>query len=182
MTGREVGKEMTGRAFGGLFLALALSLALLPVPPAAGEMPAGPAADPHSHFRIPGNCSHCHVSAGAAPDPERFVPGADSFCLECHSPDGLGVTHPRAIRPADKAYGMKVPGDLRLDDEGRIFCLTCHNAHGPFLSPTRAYAAQKPANPGAPEGAKPAYRTYHARRSDPERGFVVLCEGCHGKQ
>jgi cytochrome c peroxidase len=92
------------------------------------------------------------------------------------------VTHPRSIRPADKAYGMKVPGDLRLDDEGRIFCLTCHNAHGPFLSPTRAYAGQQPANPGAPAGTKPAYRTYYARRSDPERGFVALCEGCHGKQ
>jgi len=88
----------------------------------------------------------------------------------------------RQIRPADKAYGRKVPDDFRLDIEGRIFCLTCHKAHGPFLSPTRAYAAQKPANPGAPAGTKPAYRTYYTRRSDPERGFVVLCEACHGKQ
>ena len=77
---------------------------------------------------------------------------------------------------------MKVPDDFRLDIEGRIFCLTCHRAHGPFLSPTRAYAAQEPANRGAPAGTKPVYRTYYTRRSDPGRGFVVLCEGCHGKQ
>ena len=173
---------MAGRAIGVLLLAFALSLALFPVPPAAEEIPAASAADPHSHFRNPASCSHCHVSPGSAPDPERFVPGADSFCLECHSLDGFGVTHPRHIRPADKAYGMKVPDDFRLDVEGRIFCLTCHNAHGPFLSPTRAYAAQKPANPDAPTGTKPAYRTYYTRRSDPGRGFMVLCEACHGKQ
>ena len=77
---------------------------------------------------------------------------------------------------------MTVPKDLRLDNEGRLICLTCHNAHGPFLSPVRAYAAQEAANPDAPAGAVPAYRTYFTRRSDPVLGFVPLCEACHGKR
>jgi hypothetical protein len=75
---------------------------------------------------------------------------------------------------------MVVPKDLPLDNEGRLFCLTCHNAHGPFLSPIRAYAVQEEENPDDPAGTKPAYRTYFARRSDPVRGFVLLCEECHG--
>src|SRR4030042_939855 len=125
MTGREVGKEMAVRAFGGLLLALALSFALLPVPPAAGEMTTG---------------------------------------------------------SGEKQCGGVFPDVFRRGVEGRIFGLPCHNAHGPFLSPTRAYAAQEPANRGAPAGTKPVYRTYYTRRSDPGRGFGVLCEGCHGKE
>jgi len=182
MTGREVGKEMAGRACRRLLLALALSLALLSVPPAGGEELLGPAADPHSHFRNPESCRQCHVFDKSALEPDRFIPGADAFCLGCHSAEGLGVTHSRNIRPTDHPSGMTVPNDLRLDAEGRMFCLTCHNAHGPFLSPTRAFAAQGPANPGAPAGTRPAFRTYFARRSDPVRGFVPLCEGCHGKR
>jgi hypothetical protein len=115
-------------------------------------------------------------------EPDRFLPEADEFCLGCHSSEGLGITHPRKVRPGEKARRMTVPKDLRLDNEGRLFCLTCHNAHGPFLSPVKAYAAQEAANPAAPAGAVPAYRTYFARRSDPVRGFVPLCEECHGKR
>ncbi len=182
MRERRSGKEMAARAFGVLLLAFAVSLGLFPVPLAPGESPPDPAADPHSHFRNSESCPQCHVYRESGPDPKRFVTGADAFCLDCHSREGLGVTHPRNIRPADKAYGMRVPDDLPLDAEGRIFCLTCHSAHGPFLAPTRAYAAQMPEQPGVSSGAKPAYRTYFARRPDPERGFVALCEGCHGRQ
>jgi predicted CXXCH cytochrome family protein len=66
-------------------------------------------------------------------------------------------THPVNVRPDEKYRKMKVPADLRLDDGGRIMCLTCHTAHGQYVS-------------------------YFLRRSRPDRGFDVLCEACHGKR
>jgi predicted CXXCH cytochrome family protein len=52
---------------------------------------------------------------------------------------------------------MQVPADLRLDDDGRIMCLTCHTAHGPYVS-------------------------YFLRRSGPDRDLALLCEACHEKR
>lgn len=182
MTGREVVREMGRRTSGKLLLALVLSLPLFPVLAVSGEEFSDPSADPHSYFQDPASCPLCHGRRDPGREPGRFLPGADTLCLDCHSPEGLGMTHPRAIRPGDEHRRMRVPTDLPLDGEGKIFCLTCHRAHGPFLSPTRAFASQKAANPDAPAGTKPAYRTYFARRSDPVRGFAPLCEGCHGKR
>lgn len=173
---------MAGRKTEKLLLALLLLLLLLPVPPAPGEGPEDPASNPHAHFNNSGACRRCHDSTESVLESDRFLPGADAFCLGCHSGEGLGITHPLNIRPGDKPHGMAVPKDLRLDSQGRMLCITCHNAHGPFLSPTRAFADQEAANPGAPAGTKPVYRTYFGRRSDPVRGFVLLCEECHGKR
>jgi predicted CXXCH cytochrome family protein len=69
----------------------------------------------------------------------------------------MGRSHPVNVRPEEKYRKMKVPADLRLDDDGRIMCLTCHTAHGSYVS-------------------------YFLRRSSPDRGFEVLCEACHGKR
>lgn len=182
MKGREVVKEMGRRISGKLLLALVLSLSLFPVFPANGEEIPDPSADPHSHFRNPASCPRCHIYLKSGREPGRFLPETDTFCLDCHSLEGLGLTHPIAIRPGDGHRRMRVPADLPLDSEGKMFCLTCHMAHAPFLSSTRAFASQKAANPGAPAGTKPVYRTYFARRSDPDRGFVLLCEECHGKR
>jgi hypothetical protein len=181
MKGREVFYDMGGRTKGTLLLALVLSLSLFPVLPVNGEGISDTSDDPHSHFMDPESCPQCHVYRGSKPEKGRFLPGTDTFCLGCHSLEGLGITHPIAIRPGGGRNSMRVPADLPLDIEGKIFCLTCHNAHGPFLSSTRAFASQKAADPAAPSGSKPAYRTYFARRSDPVRGFEPLCEGCHGK-
>ena len=111
--------------------------------------------DPHAHFRNPDQCPKCHLSTGSQPDPGRFSPGADKVCLECHAKGSLGRSHPVNVRPEEKYRKMKVPADLRLDDDGRIMCLTCHTAHGQDVS-------------------------YFLRRSGPDRGFEVLCEACHG--
>lgn len=179
---REVVHDMEGRTIGTLLLVLVLSLPLYPVPPVSGEGVSAIPDDPHSHFMDPESCPKCHVYRGSRPEKGRFLPGTDTFCMECHSLEGLGITHPIAIRPGNGRRRMRVPADLPLDGEGKIFCLTCHYAHGPFLSSTRAFASQKAADTGAPAGSKPAYRTYFARRSDPVRGFAPLCEGCHGKR
>ena len=113
--------------------------------------------NPHAHFRNPDQCPKCHLSAGSRLDPGRIATGSDAVCLGCHAKDSTGRSHPVNVRPEEKFRKMKVPADLRLDDDGRIMCLTCHTAHGSYVS-------------------------YFLRRSSPGRGFEVLCEACHGKR
>ena len=169
---------MAGRETGRLLLAVLLVLPMLALSSASGEESGDFLFNPHAHFRNTGTCPRCHLSLESVMESGRFRPGADAFCLDCHSTGGLGVSHPRDVRPG----GMAVPEDFPLDSDGKMFCLTCHNAHGPFLSPTRVFPAQKAANPDASSGRTPVYRTYFARRSDPVRGFAVMCEECHGKR
>jgi predicted CXXCH cytochrome family protein len=113
--------------------------------------------NPHAHFRTPDQCPKCHLSPGSQPGPGRFSTEAGAVCLECHAKGSMGRSHPVNVRPEEKYRNMKVPADLRLDDDGRIMCLTCHTAHG-------------------------SYESYFLRRSSPDGGFEVLCEACHGKQ
>ena len=113
--------------------------------------------NPHAHFRNPDLCPKCHLSPGSQPGPGRFSTEADAVCLGCHTKGSMGRSHPVNVRPEEKYRKMTVPADLRLDDDGRIMCLTCHTAHGPNVS-------------------------YFLRRSSPDRGFEVLCEACHGKR
>lgn len=113
--------------------------------------------NPHAHFRNPDQCPKCHLSPGSPPGSGRFSTGADAVCLGCHAEESLGRSHPVNVRPEEKFPKMKIPDDLRLDDDGRIMCLTCHSAHG-------------------------SHASYFLRRSSPDRGFEVLCEACHGKR
>ncbi len=182
MKGREGARDMGRTITGQILLAVVLSLSLFPVLPGDGEEIPDPSTDPHSYFLHPSSCPLCHGYRGSEREPERILPGTDTLCLGCHSSEGLGITHPLAVRPGDDPRRIRVPADLPLDSGGRMICLTCHRAHGPFLSPTRAFASQKAEKPDAPSGTKPAYRTFYARRSDPVRGFQPLCEGCHGNR
>jgi len=113
--------------------------------------------NPHAHFQNPDQCPKCHLSAGSRLDPGRISTGSDAVCLGCHAKGNMGRSHPVKVRPEEKYRKMKVPSDLRLDDDGRIMCLTCHTAHGSYVS-------------------------HFLRRSSPDRGFEVLCEACHGKR
>lgn len=137
-----------------------------------------PNRNPHAHFREDGSCPRCHVMVSGKPDPARFLPESVGFCTGCHSGEQLGRSHPIGVRTRDKYWKMTVPDDFPMDDDGRMMCLTCHTAHGPFLSTVKAYEKQKPENPGA-SGTPTYYRTLFARRSDPKMGFAVLCDGCH---
>ena len=138
----------------GLLAALAGVLFFAPALFASDEPRRG---NPHAHFRNPDQCPKCHLSPGSQPAPGSFSTEADTVCLECHARGSMRRTHPVGVRPDEKYRKMKVPADLRLDDGGRIMCLTCHTAHGQYVS-------------------------YFLRRSGPDRGFDVLCEACHGKQ
>jgi predicted CXXCH cytochrome family protein len=113
--------------------------------------------NPHAHFRNPDQCPKCHLSTGSRMDPGRISAGSDAVCLGCHARESIGRFHPIGVRPDEKYVKMKVPSDLRLSDDSRLMCLTCHTAHGP-------------------------YESYFLRRSSLNRGFENLCEACHGKR
>ena len=113
--------------------------------------------NPHAYFRNPDQCPKCHLSRGSQQASGRFSTETDKVCLECHAKESLGRSHPVNVRPEERFRKMKVPADLPMDDDGRIMCLTCHTAHGQYVS-------------------------YFLRRSGPDRGFDVLCEACHGKR
>ncbi|MBI5420645.1 MAG: hypothetical protein HZA60_11195 [Deltaproteobacteria bacterium] len=136
-----------------------------------------PRANPHSHFQKPGHCPKCHLSTRGKFDPDRFSAECDAFCLQCHPSERLGRSHPVNVRPRDKYWKMKIPDDFRLTDEGKMMCLTCHNAHGPFLSTVKTYKTQKPESEGSLRGSY--YKTYFLRRSSPVGGFDPLCDACH---
>jgi len=113
-------------------------------------------------------------------EPDRFTTASIDFCLECHRADERGRTHPVKVHPTGKLRQMKVPPEYRLGDGEHIICLTCHTAHGPFLSSARTFAGQAPENAQGEPNAAPWYRTYFLRSSDPAgEGFEALCEGCH---
>jgi len=169
---------LTDRAFGRLVAAAAVAAAVAGtalLPAWSGEPPGD---DPHGHFRKTEACLHCHLAVDGKPDPDRFDPDADRFCLDCHRSEELGRSHPRNVRPKEKYRTRKIPEEYRLDVDGRILCLTCHRGHGTFRSTVRAFRRQKPEE-GASPGGPPRYRTFYLRKSDPEKGFLVLCNGCH---
>jgi predicted CXXCH cytochrome family protein len=150
--------------------------ALVFLPPArATDYPGG---TPHSHFQLPESCPGCHLAdREGRPDPARLSPDADAVCFGCHRKRELGRTHPLGHRPADLYGKDRVPGDFLLSDDGRMVCLTCHSAHGPFLSAARAFPGQEPERSGDAEGIR--FRTLFLRRSSPDRGAAPLCESCH---
>lgn len=138
-----------------------------------------PNHNPHALFRDAQNCPKCHVAVAGKPDPDRFLSDSIEFCLGCHAQESLGNSHPIRTRPRDRFWKMKIPSDFRLDDDGRLMCLTCHSAHGPFLSKTKSFVSQKPENPNPPPGVPLYYKTRFVRLSDPARGWEPLCNGCH---
>lgn len=140
-----------------------------------------PRYNPHGVFAKREKCLKCHVHYRGEIDTGRFVPECNDYCMECHTAKQLGRSHPNQVRPTDKYWKMKVPADYRLDDNGRIMCLTCHKAHGPFLSTAKAFIKQKPENARPPAGVPAYYRTFYVRITDPEKGFALLCDGCHQK-
>lgn len=167
-------ERTSSRLVPAALLAVAATVCLLV--PARTEL--SPEGGPHAYFQQSEFCPRCHLLVDGKPDPDRMTVDADGFCLECHRGNELRRSHPRNVRPQDNTWRMKVPDDYRLDDHGRILCLTCHTGHGKFLSTVKAFPGQKP-EAGSSPGGLPNYRTFYLRRSDPEQGFAPLCSGCH---
>ncbi len=150
----EAMKILGVRIPAGLLAALAGVLCCAPALVASDGPQRG---NPHAHFRNPDMCPKCHLPPGSQPGPGRISTKADAVCLGCHTNESMGRSHPVNVRPGEKYRNMNVPADFPLDDAGRLMCLTCHTAHG-------------------------AYVSYFLRRSSPDGGFEVLCESCHGKR
>ncbi len=161
------------RVLPALVLAAATAAAFLPRALAAFD----PAYNPHAHFRANGMCPKCHLGPANAQRAARITGASSAYCLSCHS-GAMGRSHPIGVRPRDRGT-TRVPPDLLLDEGGRVMCLTCHDAHGPFVATTKAFATEEADNPERAPGTPLYYRTRFIRRSDPARGFAVLCSGCH---
>ena len=87
-------------------------------------------------------------------------------CVNCHGSES--ITHPVGARP-----NFAVPGDLPLDREGRVTCLTCHYIHGTLHSDTPQASAS------ALErlfGSERLHKSYLLRRNNTEG---KLCMACH---
>lgn len=138
-----------------------------------------PNTNPHAHFQNAQQCPKCHLWYQGKMEPNRFSTETETVCVGCHRKDSLGRSHPVNVRPADKYRKMKVPTDFRLDDDGRIMCLTCHSAHGPYLSTVKSFPKQLPVSSNSTGG--PYYKTFYLRRSNPTEGWSVLCDACHQK-
>lgn len=90
------------------------------------------AATPNPHWDK-ARCNACHGESGVAEGGgESLVAMGDGLCTECH---GGGAAH-AYIHPVakDVPEPMKArmaelwTGDVRLDGEGRLTCLSCHDA------------------------------------------------------
>ena len=162
-----------------LFLSgLLIAAFLLPLRPAIPADP--PVPNPHTYFQRSPQCPRCHVYDGPKLVPDRFSTASIDFCLECHLIEERGMTHPLRVHPGGKFQQMKVPPEYRLGDGEHIICLTCHAAHGPFLSKERVFSTQPPESPRGGSNDVTWYRTYFLRRANAAgEGFEALCEGCH---
>ncbi len=112
--------------------------------------------------------------------PDRFTSESDDFCLECHRRESLGRSHPRGTVAPRATPPLKVPEPFRLSSDGRLMCLTCHAAHGPYLSATPSFPGQGRYDESATGGGS-GYKTYYLRRVGPGEGFAALCHACHGE-
>lgn len=78
----------------------------------------------HKPF-LEGKCGGCH-------DPHStnnewiLKQKSETVCMSCHDPEGDLKTH---AHPFDVAPKRKLQDHLRLTSDGRLECLTCHNAH-----------------------------------------------------
>lgn len=136
-----------------------------------------PPANPHAYFEQPEQCPRCHLYSGSNPDPGRISTASIEFCLGCHRAEGQNRTHPLKVHPEGGMRRMKVPPEYHLGDGEHVVCLTCHSAHGPFVSNVRAFPGQKPI---LVDQALPYYRTYFLRRPTfADKMSETLCNGCH---
>lgn len=135
--------------------------------------------NPHQGMNEEGSCSGCHSYYRDEIEPHEFIIDISENCMECHSSEKLGRSHPVGVRPADSRLEIEIPEELPLVNE-EVTCGTCHQPHGDWLSRNMAGPRQEPEIWVMEEEEEiPYYKTYYLRFSDPEEGFSSLCQMCH---
>ncbi|GAB4230519.1 MAG: hypothetical protein OHK0028_04990 [Deltaproteobacteria bacterium] len=133
-----------------------------------------PGTDPHAVLREPARCPTCHLedrpAAGRPYRQMNFRKDIFTLCTSCHpSP----VTH-----PVDVAPRRGIVGNLPLDADGTMTCVTCHAPHSRpiaserYVGRTLGAKLRDTAFPLLPG----RFRTYFLRVPN-TRG--ELCERCH---
>ncbi len=133
-----------------------------------------PAADPHASLRDPSRCGICHMEErplrGRPYRQMNFRKDIYTLCTSCHP---APVVHPIDIAPR-----RGIAGNLPLDTDGTMTCVTCHAPHstplasGGYVGRTLLAKMRDTAFPFLPG----RYRTYFLRVPN-TRG--ELCERCH---
>jgi hypothetical protein len=133
-----------------------------------------PAADPHVSLRNPSRCATCHMEESPQPGrPYRqlnFRKDIYTLCTSCHA---APVVHPIDIAPR-----RRIAGNLPLDTDGTMTCVTCHAPHssphatGVYVGRTLFAKIRDTAFPFLPG----RFRTFFLRTPN-VRG--ELCEQCH---
>ncbi len=140
-----------------------------------------PGYNPHEFVNDRDLCTRCHyVNRNGVMEEDVFSTNLADFCHECHPPEDLGRSHPIGIDPTEVYWRLRLPDDFYLDYDHKMTCITCHESHGKYLSTEKMFPFQEPVNPDAKKYGEPYYyKTYFVRRSDPEKGYAVLCNECH---
>ncbi len=162
----------------GVFLLGGVAGCALVMSQSLSELP----LNPHAFMDQPDICSTCHKYWEGQLEPHMFSVMVHEVCEVCHAE--LGRSHPININPQD--YDIQVDETIPLayieqlgDDV--VSCGSCHNPHGEWFSPVKAYEKQ----PElfllivSPDEEIKYYKTYYLRASDPVKGYLVLCVLCH---
>ena len=103
------------------------------------------------------SCLSCHLRLPFSGNTLLFAGSADAVCDGCHRDrhgTNGGYAHPLGVVPS-----AVLPADMPLDDQGRIFCGTCHIFH-----------------------ERPSQTVEHDRYLLRRSSAKALCAVCHGKR
>src|SRR5208283_1912976 len=91
------------------------------------------AKDPHLFQKS--ECVNCHSVDASGKVAKQTTSPVTMICKKCHEDVfSKGYLHPVNVRPSRAI----VPKDMPLSSSGEITCATCHNMHGPRLTPVGA--------------------------------------------
>jgi len=211
---------MNARAFPGLWLAAVFAAALLPSAPVRAQSP---------DVAENRECATCHIMwlndfkrSDVTPlipyDPRprtatgrQDVSSTERMCFSCH--DGFMLDSRVVWRNPEHAHpvGMKPSNQVRiptsrgkvvfpLNDDGKMYCGTCHSAHGvdwkqdespvfmraKNVDSSLCFACHLDRSTGPEEGNHPVFEKIEkisaelrARGAQFGRGGMVICQSCH---